>query len=75
MKKIMWSKYKVIRSIWPYPDGWGVYRHHIFDERNREITDAGLTKEAAQQAADELNRANESKSITSLPDSLLAVSQ
>jgi len=51
---LFWSRWKVARTIWPYPEGYGVYRKH-FITGQRVILDSGLTKEAAQESARELN--------------------
>jgi hypothetical protein len=51
---LFWSRWKVIRTIWPYPDGYGVYRKNYLTGA-RVVLDAGLTKEAAHESARELN--------------------
>lgn len=55
--KVVWSKWKVIRTIWPYPEGYGIYRDNVVTG-NRVILETGLTKEDAQYRC---NLQNESK--------------
>jgi hypothetical protein len=54
------SKWMVIRTIWPYKDGYGTYCWELTGllgfYRRRIILDTGLTLEEAQAAADKLNR-------------------
>lgn len=45
------SKWEVWRTIWPYPEGWGVYH-----PATRTLLDSGLEKNAAQEIADDLNK-------------------
>lgn len=40
----------VIKTIWPYPDGYGTY-----NKKTRTLLDSGLSKSEAQQACDQLN--------------------
>lgn len=47
MKKLFWSKQKVIKTIWPYREGYGTYRINILT-RNRQILDTGLSKNQAK---------------------------
>lgn len=49
------AKWKVIRTIWPYPEGWGVYKRNPWTNK-KTLLDYGLTKEQAQAACDEANR-------------------
>lgn len=53
-KGILWSKWKVAKTIWPYPEGYGVYREHLLNG-HREILDTGIPKERAEETAKELN--------------------
>ena len=46
-------KWIVLRTIWPYPEGWGVCSRD-----RRTILETGLTKEQAQRICD---RANDNK--------------
>ena len=51
-KRLIHGKWKVVRTGWPYPDGWGTYR-----PRDRTVLDTGLkTREDAQALVDQLNR-------------------
>lgn len=52
--KACWTKWKVARTIWPYPEGYGTYRENIITGE-RTILDTGLTREAAEASAKELN--------------------
>lgn len=61
MKKLLWTKYKVIKTIWPFNDGWGTYREHIVTGQ-RQIVDTGLPYQQAVDAAAELNEQNNTKS-------------
>jgi hypothetical protein len=50
-KKLSDGRWEVIRTIWPYKEGWGVV-----NKTTRTISDTGLpTKEAAQKIADSMN--------------------
>lgn len=49
------STWKVTRTIWPYKEGYGVYKRH-FLTGNITMLDDGLTKCEAQEAANELNQ-------------------
>lgn len=53
--RLLWTRWKVIRTIWPYPDGYGTYRSHRFNGK-RTIMDTGLSKEQAQMEAELLNK-------------------
>lgn len=55
---VFWTKWKVIRTIWPYPEGWGVYRRNWLTG-HRTILETGLTKSYAQEIADYENKATE----------------
>lgn len=44
-------KWRVIKTIWPYPYGWGTYCRGCWT-----VVDTGLTKEEAEQAAARLNK-------------------
>ena len=46
------DRWRVVRTIWPYPDGYGVHNKH----RNA-LSDAGLTKGHAEKIAKEMNDA------------------
>jgi hypothetical protein len=48
------GKWKVIRTIWPYPEGYGVYRRNFWTGK-KTILAFGLTKEAAQIECDNAN--------------------
>lgn len=52
--KLFWSKWKVARTIWPYPDGWGVYKENYLTGE-KVIIDTGLPKESAEASAKQLN--------------------
>ena len=52
--RIIWTRWKVARTIWPYREGYGTYRMHRFT-RDKTILDTGLTKEQAIESAKELN--------------------
>lgn len=57
MKFIRWvlyTKWKVIRTTWPYPEGYGTYRKNRW---NGQITllDSGLTKDQATEIAQQMN--------------------
>jgi hypothetical protein len=43
--------WEVRRTIWPYEDGYGT-----FNRKTNTLLDAGLTKEEAQAACNELNQ-------------------
>jgi len=62
IKKAAWSKWKVARTIWPFPDGWGTYKENYLTGE-RIILDTGLTKEKAIESANKLNKANNGPSI------------
>lgn len=51
LTKLTWSKWQVIRTIWPYSEGYGVYRENYLTG-NKTILETGLTKERAQEIAD-----------------------
>lgn len=48
------SKVKVKRTIFPYPDGWGVVIERPF--KPMTVIDVGLTKEEAEHRARELRK-------------------
>ena len=51
------SKWKVIKTIWPYEEGYGIYReNHITGQRT--LLDSGLTKEQAEEECRKLNNKN-----------------
>lgn len=54
MKGITWSKWKVARTIWPYPEGHGVYKENYLTGE-KVILDTGIPKEQAEQIAKDLN--------------------
>ena len=45
------KKWIVCRTIWPYPEGYGV-----ISKNKRIIIDTGLSKEEAQNVCDEMNK-------------------
>ena len=48
----MFGKNWVVRkTIWPFPNGYGVY-----NTKTKTILETGITKREAQQICDELNR-------------------
>ncbi len=49
-KWIRYGEWEVVRTIWPFPRGYGTYL-----ARKNMLLDAGLTKEHAQRLCDELN--------------------
>ena len=44
-------KWKVVRTVWPHPDGWGTYCKGC-----KTLVDAGLSKVEAERLAKELER-------------------
>ncbi len=52
---LFWSRWKVYRTIWPYPDGYGTYRKNYLTGQIA-ILDTGLSKEYAKQTIKELNQ-------------------
>lgn len=52
--KFSWSKWKVARTIWPFPEGHGVYKENYFTGE-KVILDTGIPKELANQIAKDLN--------------------
>lgn len=44
------NRWEVIRTIWPYPEGWGVWQ-----PSTRTIIDTGLPKEEAERICKEMN--------------------
>lgn len=44
-------KWKVVRTKWPYPDGYGTHCKGC-----RTVVDTGLSKEEAEARAKELNK-------------------
>lgn len=46
------DRWEVWRTIWPYPEGWGVY-----NPKTRTLLDSGLSKEDAQAICDDMNGA------------------
>jgi len=47
------GRWRVIRTIWPYPHGYGTY-----NERKSMLLDTGLSKAEAQERCAELNKNN-----------------
>ncbi|MFW6121351.1 MAG: hypothetical protein ACOC80_10705 [Petrotogales bacterium] len=45
------GKWEIVRTIWPYEDGWGTYR-----PKDGKLLDSGLTKEEARIACKRLNK-------------------
>lgn len=50
----MQPKWEVRKTIWPYPDGYGVYQ-----PATHTLLDAGLPREQAQAIVDQLNAGEE----------------
>lgn len=48
---ILFKKWKVIKTIWPYKDGYGTY-----NKITNTLLDSGLTKEDAETRCLELNK-------------------
>lgn len=48
--RLLGDKWEVVRTIWPYRDGYGTY-----NRSRRTLLDSGLTKEHAQRNCDALN--------------------
>jgi len=44
------KRWKVRRSVWPYPDGYAVY-----DAKAKVVLDSGLSHEEAQTLCDRMN--------------------
>lgn len=53
MIKLFKPKWKIIKTIWPYPEGYGAYKEDLFGKRT--IISTGLTKEQALEEAKQLN--------------------
>ena len=52
LQRLLWSKWQPIRTIWPYQEGWGVYRYHKWNGR-KQILETGLAeKQDAQVICD-----------------------
>ena len=51
---LMWSKWKIARTCFPYNEGYGVFRTNWMTGK-KVITDTGLDKETAQAIADAAN--------------------
>lgn len=56
IKNIFKSKWKVIRTIWPYKDGYGVYKKDFTGQIT--LLHDGLTKERAEKECEKLNNEN-----------------
>lgn len=54
LKNIFWTKWKIIRTIWPYRDGYGVYRKHILTGE-KVVLETGLKRVDAERIAKEEN--------------------
>ena len=50
-KWLVGDKWVVVRTVWPYPNGYGT-----MNEYRNMLADAGLTKEHAQSICDEMNK-------------------
>ena len=52
LKRVLTGKgvWEVRRTIWPYPDGWGVY-----NPTTHTILETGISQTQAQQICDRLN--------------------
>lgn len=61
-KGITWSKWKVARTIWPFPEGHGVFRENYFTGE-KIILDTGISKESAEQIAKDLNNGRTTDNI------------
>lgn len=51
---LRWWRYpewSVVRTTWPFPEGWGVYR-----ERDKTLMDTFAKKSRAQEEADRMSR-------------------
>lgn len=54
--RIFWTKWKVARTIWPYKDGWGVFRENWVTGQ-KVVLETGLpTTDMAQEIADQQNK-------------------
>jgi hypothetical protein len=51
LRRLKYTKWKVIRTTWPYPEGYGVYRSHRFSGR-MTVLDTGLTKQQAKEVCE-----------------------
>ncbi len=60
IKDLAWSQWKVAKTIWPYPDGYGVYKENYLTGE-RVILDTGIPKEVAEENAKQLNDGNNQK--------------
>ena len=54
IKKYFWSSWKVAKTIWPYPEGYGTYRTNYLTGE-RMILDTGLSYDHAKATIKELN--------------------
>lgn len=54
MKIRLFDKWKPIRTIWPYPEGWGVYNH-----KTHTVLETGLPSKERAQAICDLQNAKE----------------
>ena len=52
--RLIWTKWRVIKTIWPYREGYGTFRTNRWTKRI-VILDLGLTREEAVRRAHELN--------------------
>lgn len=52
--KFSWSKWKVAICLFPYPEGYGVYKENWITGE-KVILDTGILKELAEQIANDLN--------------------
>ena len=49
------GRWKVVRTIWPYPEGYGVMKKNFWTGKTT-ILDTGLSYAEAKKSAAELNR-------------------
>lgn len=52
---LLFSKWKVIRTTWPYPEGYGTYRINRITGR-RMVLDTGLSLDQAKSECKILNK-------------------
>lgn len=48
------TKVKVMKTIWPYPEGWGVVIKRPF--KVDTVVDVGLSKEEAEERAEQIRK-------------------
>lgn len=52
IKKLLKPKYKVVRTVWPYPDGWGVVLSSVFEPDT--VVVSGLSRTHAEAHKNDL---------------------